>query len=1314
VFSSFCGINYIFRLNSRIETNMKKHRQFIFSIIILFTLAGTFEAAAKSTDDWQNPRIININTLEPRAFFIPFESRQAASGGDWESSALVKSLNGQWQFNWIADQKDVPEYFYRKDYDAENWPLNDVPSNWQMRGYGIPIYTNIKYPFPADPPFIKRDNPAGLYRHSFQLPDAWKDRRIILHFAGVQSAFYLWINDEKVGYSQGSMTPAEFDITDYVSFDSDNLIAAQVYRWSDGTYLEGQDFWELSGIYRNVFLIAHNKTHILDFFARASLDDSYLHGILDLETVLVNSDNQAASYVQCIVDLLNMKGDVIFSQQIHLDEPLPPLASREIRLRTEIPNVRPWSAETPNLYTLIFQLTDDEGQNLETIARKIGFRRVEIIDGRFLVNGQPVEFRGVNRHEFDPDNGRAITRELMIRDIKLMKQHNINAVRTAHYPNQTCWYELCDEYGLYVWDEANIEGHELRETPLLNDNPDWLVAILDRGMSMVERDKNYPSIVVWSLGNETGYGRNFDSLSVHIRKRDPSRPIHYEDSRTHHGASGFDIISNMYATPEQMIHFHNTHSDRPIILCEYSHAMGNNGGIMDYWDVINQYPQMQGGFIWDWVDQGLRKKNEQGEYFFAYGGDFGDEPNDGNFCLNGLVYPDRRISPALLEAKYAYQPVLFGAEDVLNGYLKITSKHSFINLNIYDLHWEVQSEGKIMDRGVIEKLDVEPLKEKIIRIPYSTPKPHAGREYFLTLRLIHREQVSWADRGHVVAQEQFKLPLETPPVMRRTVEDAPVFKEENAVYISFRNENIDVRFSKISGRIERYRFADQDILLQGPELSVWRPPTDNDRNDVNGERKWRKQNLHALESRLLTIQTIPEQNTYAVLVRQALTAPDNTIAFEVVYHYRILGNGEILLTTFVYPDESIEVLPRIGLKMHIPDKFDRVRWYGKGPYETYPDRQRSAPVDVYTSSVSDLFEPYITPQENGNRSEIRWVIIYRAEDDLGLLIEGDDLLNFSASYYEDDDIEQAGHLHQLTKKEYIIVSIDHLHAGLGTAACGPGVRSKYLLHTDDFRFGIRISPFIQGKVDRGVVYDLPDPESYFLSKPRIEPDHKVFSEPLEVQISVPKTDAEIFFTTDGSLPDKDAELYTHPFAIEKSTVVNAIAIKGDESSFIAQQKYHFMNIASVHLLYDPVTGIGEADKYKLFDGETGFAGDLDNHWVAFDTDLVADIQLMRKANIDRIALRFSADYYWGYIYPKTIRCSVSSDGIHFIDLPPITTDPNEQHFYYAVREFVLPVNAENIKHIKINAENIVDLPEWWQNPDKKPTFLIDEIFIIEK
>lgn len=1293
---------------------MKKHRQFIFYIIILFAVAGTHATAANSTDDWQNSRVININTLEPRAFFIPFENREAVLDGDWESSALFKSLNDHWQFNWVADQKDVPESFYRKDYDAGGWPLIDVPSNWQTRGYGIPIYTNIKYPFPAAPPFIKRDNPAGLYRHYFTLPDAWKDRRIILHFAGVQSAFYLWINDEKVGYSQGSMTPAEFDITDYVSFDSDNLIAVQVYRWSDGTYLEGQDFWELSGIYRNVFLVAHSKMHILDFFARASLDDSYLHGILDLETVFVNSDNRTASQVQCVVDLLDTEGKVIFSRQLHLDEPLPPLASREIRFRKVIPDVKPWSAETPDLYTLVFQLTDDEGQKLETIARKIGFRRVEIIDGKFMVNGRPVEFRGVNRHEFDPDNGRAITRDLMIQDIKMMKQQNINAVRTAHYPNQTCWYELCDEYGLYVWDEANIEGHELRETPLLNDNPDWLDAILDRGMSMVERDKNHPSIVVWSLGNETGYGRNFDSLAVHIRERDPSRPIHYDDSRTPHGPSAFDIISNMYATPEEMIHFHNTHTDRPIILCEYVHAMGNNGGIMAYWDVINRYPRMQGGFIWDWVDQGLRKKNEQGEYFFAYGGDFGDEPNDGNFCLNGLVYPDRRISPALLEAKYAYQPVLFEADDIINGYLKITNKHSFINLNLYDLHWEIQSEGEILDRGVIEKLDVEPLKERIIHIPFSSPKPQAGREYFLTFRLMHNEPVNWAERGHVVAQEQFKLPVETPAVIRRTVEQIPVIKEEHAAHISFRNEKMDISFSKDNGRIEMYRFYGQDILLRGPELSVWRPPTDNDRNDVNGERKWRNQNLHSLESRLLSIETIPAQYNYTVLVRKALTAPDNTIAFEVFHHYRILGSGEILLTTFVYPHESLEVLPKIGLKMQMSEELDQVQWYGKGPQETYPDRQSGALVDVYASTVSDLFEPYITPQENGNRSEVRWVTFTREDGEFGLLIEGDDVLNFSASYYEDGDIEKAGHLYQLNKQDYIIVNIDHRQAGLGTAGCGPGVRSKYLLRAEEFRFGIRISPFTKGKAERGVVYDLPDPESYFLSKPKIEPEQRVFTEPVEIQISVPKPDARIFYTLDGSLPGKDAQLYTLPFVIEKSTVVNAIAAKGDETSFIAQKKFHFMNIASVDLLHDPVTEIREASKYELFDGKAGVGGDLENHWVAFDTDLVADIQLMRKTDIEKIALRFSADYYWGYIYPKTIRLSVSSDGEHFLELPPITTDPNEQHFYYAIREFTFPVNAENITHIKINAENIVDLPGWWQNPNKKPTFLIDEIFIIEK
>ena len=1263
--------------------------------------------------DWQNPEIININTEKPRASFIPYQNSNAALTGKRSNSDFYHSLNGNWKFKWVAEQSLLEESFHAKEYDDSGWDNIEVPSNWQLKGYGIPIYTNIKYPFPADPPRIKKDNPAGAYRRDFKIPKAWKDKEILLHFAGVQSAFYLWINGQKVGYSQGSMTPAEFNITDFVNIGKENQISVKVYRWSDGSYLEDQDFWRLSGIYRDVFLLAAPKLHIDDIFVKASLNNNYTDGRFAVETKIANRGNQTAKNMKLRLELLDSSKKRIFRKENFIEKGIAKKSSILNKFEKTIKNPCKWSAEDPNLYTLVLELLNNDGEVLEATTVRTGFRKVEIIDGQFMVNGKPVEFRGTNRHEIEPTRGRAITRKSMIKDIKLMKQHNINAVRTSHYPNQTIWYDLCDEYGLYVWDEANIEGHHLRETGKLNDNPAWKDAIVDRGMSMLERDKNHPSILVWSMGNETGYGQNFDTLAYHIRKRDPSRPIHYDDSKEETGVSAFDIISNMYAKPEQIVEFHSDFPDRPIILCEYAHAMGNNGGIMSYWNVINKYPRLQGGFIWDWVDQGLRKKNEAGQYFFAYGGDFGDEPNDANFCLNGLVYPDRRISPALKEAKYAYQPVLFQAADLINGQVKIKNKYSFTNLKEYDFTWKLTSAGQIIQQGKLKNLDIAPLAEKMINIPISKPGVKSGQEYFLTLDMKLAEKTKWAEKGHLIAQEQFKMPFEIPTIKKVDPQSlSTLTKEENKTSISISGDDFSVNFDKTSGNLQSYRFEGQELIEKGPELCFWRAPTDNDQKDPKGVRKWKNQNLNQLEARVADLKTESEENFAVVKIRKILLAPNKTVRFQVMHIYRVLGNGDLLLSNFIYPAEDLDVLPKVGLKMHLAKNLNNVKWYGLGPYETYPDRKSSAIVDIYDMSVDELFEPYIKPQENGNRSEVRWVTMTDGEN--GLLFEGGELFNFSASFYRDKDLEHAAHLYELQKQDYIVFDFDHKQAGLGTAGCGPGVRPEYLVRAADMNFTMRISPIKKGRVKRDVSYDLPTAQRYFLSKPQIKPDVRMFNKPIEIALSVENPAAEIRYTTDGSIPDLESPIYKKPFTINKSTTINAMAVKDQASGFMAQKKYYFYNVDSLSFINPPIKRKTKAGQNELFDGKIGSAGDLRKHWVAFDNDMVGYVELARKTDIAKIKLRFSADWYWGYVYPEKITCKVSNDGKTFKTLKPIKTDRNQKHFYYEVKEFEIPVEQENVTHLIINAENIKKLPEWWQKANRKPVMLIDEISIIEK
>ena len=646
--------------------------------------------------DWEAPNMIGQNKLPAHATMIPYDNVNDALTFDREHSENVLMLNGTWKFYWAPKIKKAPKDFYTDEYDDSQWESIEVPSNWQLKGYGIPIYTNVKYPFPNDPPYIKKDNPVGSYRNTFTVPEAWQDKQVFINFDGVQSAFYLWINGEKVGYSEGSMTPAKFNITKYLE-EGENLMAVKVFRWCDGSYLEDQDFWRLSGIYRDVYLMARPDVHIHDFFVTTDLDSNYQDAVINVNTRIINHSQTPVEGHKVRVTLYNNQEEGVFTETMSITDSVGAGGEVNLDLAKNIISPQKWSAEHPYLYLLTISLLDKNDEIIEVVSNKTGFREIEIKNGLFLVNGVAVDFKGVNRHEIDPGHGRVVSRELMIEDIKLMKQYNINAVRTAHYPNQPLWYSLCDEYGLYVWDEANIEAHDLRTTGIINDNPDWQKAIVDRGVSMVQRDKNHPSVVVWSMGNETGHGRNFDSLAAHIRKLDPTRPVHYEDSKGQGiPVSRFDIISNMYASPEQIV--------------------------------------------------------------------------DKNFCLNGLVYPDRRISPALIETKKAYQYVLFNPADIQKGIIEIKNTYNFTNLSWFDASWKLTSEGDILDSGILSSINLPPKKSTVVYVPFNKPALKQGKEYFLYVQFALPRNTSWAEKGHVVAWEQFKLPYDVPEKTRYSFE----------------------------------------------------------------------------------------------------------------------------------------------------------------------------------------------------------------------------------------------------------------------------------------------------------------------------------------------------------------------------------------------------------------------------------------------------------------------------------------------------------------------------------------------------------------
>ena len=674
--------------------------------VLLFSISFYFSCSVEQPHhDWEDEHITAINKLSGRSSYFPFESLELAKSQNIEHSSRYLPLDGKWQFNWVREPATRPKDFFLTTFDDDSWNLIDVPGNWERLGYGVPHYLDVDFPFEANPPYIPNDyNPVGSYRKKFTIPETWSDNAVIIHFGAVRSAFYLWINGKKVGYSQGSKLPAEFDISPYLQ-TGENLIAIEVYRWSDGSYLEDQDMWRLSGIDRSVFIYSRPSTHIADHFVKAGLGDKYIDGVFDFEAKVSGTPGAATKISLILEDDLKEVFSLEQTSEIGTD------SSTIIKLNAIIANPRKWSAESPNLYRLNIKLEDENGVLIESYSQFVGFRTAEVKDGNFRINGQVVTIKGVNRHEHDMVTGHVVDEESMIKDIQLMKQFNINAVRTSHYPNDVRWYQLCDKYGLYVVDEANIESHGMAindSTRTLANNPSWSKAHLDRVSRMVERDKNFTSIITWSLGNEAGFGVNFRTTYEWLKARDSSRPVQYEMAQN---TNFSDIQVPMYHSIERIVEFAEKNPGKPLILCEYAHAMGNSvGNLQDYWDAIEKYDALQGGFIWDWVDQGLLETSPDGEEYFAYGGDYphGLVKSDSNFCINGLVQANRKLNPHIWEVKKVYQFIKVKPVDIENGLVAIHNKYDFINLNQFDFQWSVKANGAVISSGRLPTIDVDP------------------------------------------------------------------------------------------------------------------------------------------------------------------------------------------------------------------------------------------------------------------------------------------------------------------------------------------------------------------------------------------------------------------------------------------------------------------------------------------------------------------------------------------------------------------------------------------------------------------------------
>ena len=1016
---------------------------------------------------WEDPGIYQVNKAEPHAHFIPFTSAEQARTEDKWQSPLIKSLNGTWQFHLAQNPSERPFWFFKNDFDSRDWDEIQVPANWEVVGFDYPIYTNVKYPHDKTPPLIQKDyNPVGSYKRTFEIPAEWDGSDIVAHFGAVSSNMNLWVNEQYVGYSEDSKTPAEFDITKYL-VPGENTMAVEVFRWSDASYLEDQDFWRLSGITRDVYLVARGQQSLKDFRVGSSLDDSYTNGLFSLNVELTNSGNLTVEAV------LSDNGNVVKEFSETTD-------GTAVTFEAEIPNVKQWSAEIPNLYELVITLKNGE-KVVEVIRQDVGFRRIEIIDATLRVNGKYVYIKGANLHEHNDKTGHVQDKETMLLDIKTMKENNLNAVRTSHYPQPELWYELCNKYGLYIVDEANIESHGMGYgDESLAKNEAWKGAHLYRTKNMFERDKNQPCVVIWSLGNEAGNGVNFMATYDFLKSVDKTRPVQYEQA---HGGVNTDIYCPMYMRMEGMERFAKEKADKPLIQCEYAHAMGNSvGNLQDYWDLIEKYDVLQGGFIWDWVDQGLWTTNDAGEGFWAYGGDFGPDtvPSDGNFCNNGLVDPDRTVKPHLLEVKKVYQYIGFKAVDLKKGIISIENKYAFMNLSAFDFVWEVTADGKTVDSGDLGSIDLKPGESKKVTIGFNL-KPEAGVEYFLNVHAKLKKDWSLVKAGWILAEEQFNLPFTVPITQEYKISQIPdVSLKETDATATISGEGFSVTFDKKAGIISSLKKGETELLISGPIPNFWRAPIDNDfgNNLYKRSRVWRK----AGENRKVADVAVKElnNNTAEVVFNFNLVNEEKEKIASYKSIYTVYGTGDIVVeNNFKMTKDDLPEIVRMGMNLVMPRKFDQMSWFGRGPQESYWDRKTGALVGLYSGSVADQYWAYLRPQENGNKTDVRWVTI-TDEAGNGLLFAGMPLLEVSAHHNIMEDFESVErtdgrqvpgvevinrHINDVKPRDLTSVNIDYKQMGVGgDDSWGAWTHDEYRLTDKKYSYAFKIS-FISPEED---------------------------------------------------------------------------------------------------------------------------------------------------------------------------------------------------------------------------------------------------------
>lgn len=1034
---------------------MKPLKSFLAAIAAIGAL--TYEGFACDAAEWENPETFALGRLAPRATSYPFQTVATALCADPSQSDYVMSLNGTWRFRFSTDPDSRPTDFYKSGYDVSSWDSIPVPSNWELEGYGIPIYTNIPYPFTPDPPRIPHsDNYVGSYRREFTLPESWSGRDVILHFDCSTAGMYVWINGKKAGYVQSTKNPAEFDITTLLR-PGINEIACEVYRWTDGSYLEDQDFWRLSGVERDVYLYSTDRRgRIADFFARASLDDKYRDGILEL-TVENDINGDRLTVEAALYDSTDRR--IYSSKQT---------ASAENTFKAVVRRVKPWSCESPSLYSLVITLMDRNGNVVESTSAKIGFRSVEIKDSQLMVNGRPVEIHGVNLHEHHPTKGHTIDRETMMADIMTMKSHNINAVRTSHYPQPPAWYELCDRYGIYLVDEANIECHGLGcdlqggtydKSRHPAHAPMWREAVMDRERSLVERDKNHPSVIIWSMGNECGNGDNFRAAYDWIKRRDPSRPIQFEQAGTRDNT---DIICPMYPSLDAMRSQASLDNPgRPYIMCEYSHAMGNsNGNFQDYFDIIRSSAHMQGGFIWDWVDQGLLRVDEDGRRYWAYGGDFGasDRHNNENFCINGLVSPDRMPHPGLKEVKKVYQDIRFSCDDPASGRITVENHFRFTPASAYDFFYEVLRDGEKVDEG---KFHVKAAPMSADHIDITLPPVDDDADWLLSLYARTRTSNEILPAGHEIAREQFIIKERRPSEPTFDGQAPTISKVGDRVTVKCAARDVELVFNRRNGELQRYAVSGRNLLSNPLRPSFWRAPTDNDLGNNFHVRAnaWRC----ASENRRLLSFDKTDESRGSVTFKAVFRLPETSSDYSLTY--TVYGDGRVKVDADWTADRDgsdTPELPRFGMSMAMNKSYDNFTWYGRGPWENYRDRKTASLIGIYHAKVADLRHHYIRPQETGNHTDVRYAIL-TDRSGFGLKIHGMQPLEVTALDVDTSALDAGLSRHQRhdndvsPDRDRVYLNVDLGQRGVGgDDSWGAAPHSQYLLTAPHYAYSFVI------------------------------------------------------------------------------------------------------------------------------------------------------------------------------------------------------------------------------------------------------------------